>query len=147
VRGYNSNMRTRFAVLLLAVTFVGCKSPKKSGLFNGPIAPTLAGDWNGSFQMAGTTPGMTMGLTQSNINVNGIYNATQVSGLKIGEQGTVAGLSTGQSFTLKFSATTPGCAAKIDINGFNSGDELAFNFSGVDCSCTTVSGQGYCQRP
>ena len=34
-----------------------------------------------------------------------------------------------------------------DLNGFNSGAELSFNFTGVDCSCSTVSGQGYGVRP
>jgi hypothetical protein len=142
-------MRTRFAVLLLACALagVGCKNPGKSGLFNGPVAPTLAGDWSGSFAMGASTPTMQMALSQSSLNVRGDYFAPALSGTMIGDQGTVLGLTTGQSFMLTFTATTPGCVAKIDINGYNAGDDLAFNFTGVDCSCTTVSGQGYCQRP
>ncbi len=140
-------MRTRFAVLLLALSVVGCKSPKKSGLFNGPIAPTLAGGWDGAFQMGTSTPTMSMTLEQSNINIRGVYFAPALSGVTIGNDGTITGLSTGQSFNVTLTATTPGCVSKINVNGFNSGDELAFNFNGVDCSCTTVAGQGYCHRP
>ena len=88
-----------------------------------------------------------MTLEQSNINIRGIYFAPALSGVTIGNDGTITGLSTGQSFNVTLTATTPGCVSKINVNGFNSGDELAFNFNGVDCSCTTVSGQGYCHRP
>ena len=126
---------------------LGCKSPKKSGLFNGPIAPALAGDWNGSMQMTGAAPTMAMTLETQNINVRGSYAAPAISGATIGSEGSITGLTTGQSFTLTMAATTPGCVSKITINGYNSGDELAFNFNGVDCSCTTVSGQGYGHRP
>ena len=142
-------MRTRFAVMafLSAVTFLGCKNPQKSGLFSGPVAPTLQGAWNGAFQMGSVTPSMQMDLNQTNINVRGNYSAPTVSGATIGDAGTIRGLTTGQSFTLTFTASTPGCVAKIDINGFNSGTELAYNFTGVDCSCMTVTGQGYAERP
>jgi len=140
-------MRIHFAALLLVMAVIGCKNPGKSGLFNGPISPTLSGAWDGTFQMGGSTPTMSMAITQSNINIRGDYFAPALSGVTIGNEGTVTGLTTGQSFNITLTATTPGCVSKIDVNGYNAGDELAFNFSGVDCSCTTVSGQGYGQRP
>ena len=98
-------------------------------------------------QMSGSTPSMAMTLAQQNINIRGNYTSPALSGALIGDQGIVTGMTTGQTFRLTLTSTVPGCVASISINGMNSGDELAFDFSGVNCSCTTVSGQGYCQRP
>lgn len=142
-------MKARIVGVLLLLVFAGCKNPGKSGLANGPSLPLISGDWTGSMQMTevGSTPSMAMTLQQQNINVRGNYSAPALSAAQIGDQGTVTGLTTGQTFRLTLTSTVPGCVASININGMNSGDELAFDFSGVNCSCTTVSGQGYCQRP
>ena len=140
-------MKARMAGVLLILILAGCKNPGKSGLSNGPVNPTLAGDWTGSMQMSGSTPSMSMTLQQQNINIRGNYSAPALSGVQIGGEGIVTGLTTGQTFRLTLASTDPGCVANISINGMNSGDELAFDFNGVNCSCTTVSGQGYCQRP
>jgi hypothetical protein len=143
-------MRTRFAGALVAALLAlpACKNPSKSGLFSGPVLPTLAGDWNGTMSMGTSNPTMQMSLVQSNINIKGGYSAPTVSAAALGDSGAVKGLTTGQSFQMTFTATHPtGCVAHIDMNGYNSGDELAFNFSGVDCSSSPVSGQGYCHRP
>lgn len=126
----------------------GCDKPKKTGLFSGPIEPSLSGDWDGVFKTSGSEPIARFNLSQSNLNISGSYSASHPSVSVFGEQGSIRGLTTGQSFMLTFTASAPAdCVAKIDINGHNSGDELAFNFTGVDCSCSTISGQGYGQRP
>lgn len=135
------------ALVVLLLNAGGCKSPKKNGFFQGPVEPTIAGEWDGSLQMGSTPASAAMSLNQSHLDVTGRYLTPPLSGLQLGDEGTVRGLTTGQSFELTLQATTPGCVANITLNGFNSGPELAFNFTGVDCSCTTVSGQGYAQRP
>lgn len=140
-------MRTLLACLLLTALTAACKNPKKSGFFSGPIEPTIAGEWDATLQSSSMTATMQMSLTQTQIAVDGVYTAPALSGARIGDEGTVAGLTTGQGFNITLTATTPGCVAKIDMNGFNAGDDLAFNFSGVDCSSAPVSGQGYGVRP
>ena len=137
------------AAFFLALFIVGCKDGRRHVPGANEVTPTIEGNWAGSMAM-GTTwnPSMSMSLTQHLTTVGGVYAGSPLSVPQIGQAGHVTGLTTGQSFALTLQSDDPTCHTHIDINGYNDGGtDLAFNFHGVDCSSSPVSGQGYCNRP
>ncbi len=129
-------------MLLVSFAAISCKKDSaRTGLAGRPPEPSMAGTWIGSLNTASSTTTITMTMTQDTVNVDGKFVADQVT--VFGASGTVTGVTTGNSFLMSLTPATSGCHAELNIGGNNDGSDMAFSFTGLDCSSATIVGQGY----
>jgi hypothetical protein len=133
-------MAYKFAArVLLALFFVGCVS-KDKGFHGSPVEPSIAGTWIGTINVDDVPTAATLLLRQQGLDVKGTYTADGHSTI-LAHGGSIQGATTGPTFSLNVTVSSPTCPMTVQMGGQNDGATLTLNVIGTDCTGATLRGQ------